>query len=206
VIAKWVLALSVKSGMGKRILWIDGVGGFALCEDIEVSLGQASPESQADLTIRGELSRNAAIIQRVGEDHVLRPLQESTLNGAALDRPAILFDQAIFSLGRVELRYVRPTPLSSSARIELLGSNRWQPLLNAAILLGESCVLGPGRDSHIVCPTWSERVVVFRNGQEWMMKIPETANVKVDGAPVSAPFPLVVGQKIRGDEISMILE
>jgi hypothetical protein len=192
--------------MGKQILWIDGVGGYALCDDEEVSLGQASPESRADLAIRGELSRNAAIIQRVGEEHVLRPVQESSVNGSVLDRPAILYHQDLISLGRVELRYTRPTPLSGTARLELQGSNRWQPLLNAAILLGDSCILGPGRESHIVCPNWSERVVMFRKGETWMCRVAETANVKVDGHPICAPFPLVVGQKIRGDEISMILE
>ena len=189
-----------------KILWIDGVGSFALCDSNEISIGQAFPGNSVDLAIRGDISRNAAVVQRVGEDHVLQPVQPVFVEGTSTDSPVLLTDGIKFNLGRVEVQYSRPSKLSSTARLELLGNNRWQPLLTAAILLGESCVLGAGSTCHIRCPEWSEQVMLFRNGGEWFCRIPVTANVKLNGEIVRAPMPLRVGQRIRGDEISMILE
>ena len=84
---------------------------------------------------------------------LVQPLQSVLVDGREIDRAVVLHDGNILSLGpRIELRYVRPTQLSGTARLELLGNTRWQPLLSAALLLGESCVLGPETNSHVVCP------------------------------------------------------
>ena len=190
-----------------KILWIDGVGSYAICDQNEVTIGQAFPGNQVDLAIRGDLSRRAAVIRRHGEDHLVQPLQLVQVNGAEIDRAVLLYDGSVISLGsRVELRYVKPTQLSGSARLELIGHTRWQPLLSAALLMGESCVLGPELNSHVICPDWTTKVVLFRNGAQWMCRVNEKANIQIDGKPVGAPFPLVPGQRIRGDEISMTLE
>ncbi len=190
-----------------KILWIDGVGSYAICDQIEVAIGQAFPGNQVDLAIRGDISRRAAIVRRHGEDHLIQPLQTVHVNGSEIDRAVVMHDGDLISLGaRVGLRYVRPTQLSGTARLELTGNSRWQPLLSAALLMGESCVLGPESNSHVICPDWSSKVVLFRNGTQWMCRVSDQANIQIDGKPVRAPFPLVRGQRITGDEISMTLE
>jgi len=190
-----------------KILWIDGVGSYAICDQIEVAIGQAFPGNQVDLAIRGDISRRAAIVRRHGEDHLIQPLQTVHVNGSEIDRAVVMHDGDLISLGaRVGLRYVRPTQLSGTARLELTGNSRWQPLLSAALLMGESCVLGPESNCHVICPEWSSKVVLFRNGTQWMCRVSDQANIQIDGKPVRAPFPLVRGQRITGDEISMTLE
>lgn len=191
----------------KNILWIDGQGGYLLCDSEEVILGQAAPECLADLAIRGDISRRAASIRRVGEEHVLNPIQETYIDGRRVERPVLMPERAKLTLGkRVELGYVRPSKLSCSARIDILSNNRWQPLYSSAVLLRDSCVLGPYEDCHIYCPTWSSRLVLFRQLGEWYCRPPQGGAVQVAGAITSAPFRLVVGQKITTDEFSLILE
>ena len=190
-----------------KILWIDGVGSYAICDQVEVSLGQAFPGNTVDLAIRGDLSRRAAIIRRHGEDHLIQPLQSVLVNGREIDRAVVLNDGCTISFGsRIELLYVRPTQLSGTARLELTGNIRWQPLLSAALLMGESCVLGPDSNCHVICPDWTSKVVLFRNGAQWMCRAAQNANIQLNGKSISAPFPLVQGQRITGDEISMTLE
>jgi len=190
-----------------KILWIDGVGSYAICDQVEVSIGQAFPGNAVDLAIRGDLSRRAAIIRRHGEDHLIQPLQTVLVNGREIDRAVVLSDGCRISLGaRIELLYIRPTQLSGTARLELTGNVRWQPLLSAALLMGESCVLGPESNCHVVCPDWTNKVVLFRNGTQWMCRASPQANIQLNGKSMSAPFPLVQGQRITGDEISMTLE
>jgi hypothetical protein len=191
----------------KNILWIDGQGGYLLCDSEEVILGQAAPECLADLAIRGDISRRAASIRRVGEEHVLNPLQETYLDGRRLERPALMPERAKITLGkRVELSYLRPSKLSCSARIDIQSNNRWQPLFSSAVLLSDSCVLGPFEDCHILCPAWSSRLVLFRQSDEWFCRPSQGGSVQVGGKIASAPFKLNVGQKICTDEFSMILE
>lgn len=190
-----------------KILWIDGVGSYAICDQNEVTIGQAFPGNQVDLAIRGDLSRRAAIIRKHGEDHLIQPLQCVHVNGTEIDRAVLLHDGCTISFGpRIQLKYVRPTQLSGTARLELLGNTRWQPLLTAALLMGESCLLGPEPNCHVVCPDWTTKLVLFRNGEQWICRASEAANLLINGKPVRAPFPLVSGQRIAGDEISMTLD
>lgn len=190
-----------------RILWIDGIGSFAICDGNEVSLGQAFPGNDVDLAIRGDLSRLALFFRRHGEDHLVQPLQSVRLDGRILERAAILTDGVTLRVGeRVEIRYIRPTKLSGTARLELLGTHRWQPFLSAPLLMGESCVLGADSNAHIPCPGWSQRLVLFRHQATWMCRTTSTEPLDVGGKSVCAPFPLVPGQRVRNDEFSMTLE
>jgi hypothetical protein len=191
----------------KNILWIDGQGSYSLHDSEEILLGQATPDGVADLAIRGELSRRAASIRRVGEEHVLNPLQETYLDGKLLERPVLLPEESRITLGKkVRLRYLRPSKLSCSARLDILSGNRWQPLFDSALLLGSSCVLGPFEDCHIICPNWNSRLVLFRQEETWFCKPPSGQPLQVGGKDQSAPFPLIAGQKVCSDDFSMILE
>ena len=207
-VAAQSIADRVESPMPKpHVLWIDGVGSFAICDRNEVSLGQAFPGNDVDLAIRGDLSRRAVIFRRHGEDHLVQPLQAVKLDGQVLERAAILVDGVTLTLGdQIRLRYIRPTKLSGTARLELLGTQRWQPFLTATLLIGESCVLGPDSNAHIVCPGWSERLVLFRHQGSWMCRFSGEEPLQVAGKAVSAPFPLLPGQRVHNDEFSMTLE
>jgi hypothetical protein len=190
-----------------KILWIDGVGSYALCDQAEVSVGQAFPGNPVDLAIRGDLSRRAFILRRHGEDHLIQPLQAIAINHMEIDRAVVLNDGNLIQVGdKVELKYIRPTQLSGTARLELVGRTRWQPLLTAALLMGESCVLGPELNSHIVCSDWETKIVLFRSNNQWMLRASQDIQMQVNGVETCAPFPLVSGQRITCDQFSMTLE
>ena len=188
-----------------KVLWIDGVGSYAMCDGSSISIGQAAPGNVVDLAIRGELSRRACFVHRTGGDHVVEPIQSMKIDGRSIDRPAILTDGCVLTLGeRVQLRYQRPTLLSSTARLELVSQHRWQPILNAALLLGESCVVGPEEQAHVVCLpprgiSWGGKFLFFRRGNEWMCRAIDCQNLVVDGIPTSAPFLLKPGLRVQSD-------
>jgi hypothetical protein len=189
-----------------KVLWIDGVGSYAMCDSDQTTIGQSFPGNDVELAIRGDLSRRALMIRRAGGDHLLQPYQPMKLDGVPLDRATILRNGSILSVGeRVELRYHRPTQLSGTARLDLLPPHRWQPLLSAALLLGESCVLSADVNSHVVCPDWTSKVVLFRHQDGWMCRTTGCQNLLVGGVPTSAPFALVCGQRIQCDDFSMTL-
>lgn len=200
------ISSSATSRKAPPVLWVDGVGSFALCQSDEILLGQATLDGVADLCIRGNLSRRAAMIRKVGEDCILQPIAEVLVRGEAINKPIVLHHEDRFHLGNVELVYSRPSPLSSTSRLELVPPHRWQPLLDAAIFLGDACVLGPSPQSHIRCYDWQHTVLLFRHGSEWWVRPPDGLSLWNGDREESAPFPLLPGQKIVGGEISLVVE
>ena len=150
----------------RRVLWIDGIGGFLCCDQDEVVLGQAINGSLADLGIVGDLSRQAAAIRRSGDDYLLQPLQQMWLDESPVDRPQLLRDGAVLQLGRrVRVGFSKPNPLSATARLDMLSLNKWKPSVDGVLLLADSCVIGPNPGSHVKCPLWKQELLMFRLGE-----------------------------------------
>ncbi len=188
-----------------KILWVDGVGGYTLCDSLETVIGQAVPGNPVELMIVGDLSRRAAVVRRSGEDHLLQPLQTVLVNGAKMDRATLLRHGDLISIGpRVQLRYTRPNRLSATACLEMVSRNRWQPSVDGVLLMGDSCILGPGSTSHVLCPYWSTDVVLFRNKGEWMVK--SASPLEVGGKEYRDAVPLTPGVRVRGPDFSLSLE
>jgi hypothetical protein len=81
----------------------------------------------------------------------------------------------------VVLRFIRPHPLSATARLEFLSRHRTQPLVDGVLLVAESVILGPNPRAHIVCPDWSRDLVLYRREGQWRCRGPEV--FEVDGHP-----------------------
>jgi len=191
-----------------KILWIDGVGGFAMCDASEISLGQSFPSNEVDLAIRGDLSRRAAIFRRSGDGHWIQPFQSVSIRGAQIERATLLADGDLLDFGnRLLLRYKRPTKLSGTGRLEIASQHRWQTSLSGALLLGESCILGSDPSSHVHCPNWGAKIVLFRHQDDWMVRVFSSSPVFIGNnpEPIGAPFPIPLGQRVHGDDFSMTL-
>lgn len=193
------------AGTQRRILWIDGVGGFLLVESDEVSIGQAVSGSTADVCIVGDLSRQAAVLRRNAGDYLLQPFQNTVVNGVGVDRPQLLQGEATIQFGsRVKLRFCKSSPLSATARLDLLSLHRFKPHVNGVLLLSDSCIVGPNPGSHVVCPTWSTELLLFRHGNGWFFRSLQLVNV--DGQPMQGQIPLVAGMRMDGEDFSLSIE
>ena len=146
-------------------LWIDGVGGYLICLDDQVTLGQAVPGTRVQVPILGDLSQRHATIRRKGEGYILDPIRSTRLGNCPIDSETLLREGDVVQLGAaVTLRFGQPHPLSASARLDVSSRHQVQPTVDAVLLMADSCVLGPRTNSHVVCPGWSDEVVLFRKG------------------------------------------
>ncbi len=192
-------------GMQRRILWIDGVGGYLLIERDELLVGQAVSNSALDVGIVGDLSRQACAIKRCDGDYLLQPLQAMSLNGLAIDKPHLLQHDAVIQLGsRVRLKFTKPNPLSSTARLDLISLNRFKPHVDGVLLLADSCVLGPSGNSHVVCPTWNSELLMYRHAGAWQFR--SLGDVEVNGKTVQGQIPLMAGMRMQGEDFSLSIE
>jgi hypothetical protein len=135
----------------------------------------------------------------------LQPLQAVTVNGEKIDRATVLRNGDRIKLGeRVELLFSKPNPLSATARLNLVSHHRWQPTVDGALLMAESCVLGSGPTNHILCPFWSGDVVLFKNRDQWMCR--SSLPLEWNGKETRDPIVLEKGKRVHGADFSLALE
>ena len=187
------------------LLWVDAVGGYLVCLQSEVSLGQAVPGTRVDVPLRGDLSRRHAVIRRQGEDYVIEPLARVAVDGREVTQPTPLADGDEIELGRgVKLRFRKPHPLSATARLELLSRHRTQPTADAVLLMAESCVLGPNRQNHVVAREWSNDVVLYR--QQDQLCCLAMDSVDIDGQLCDGRGEIGFQSRVAGSDFALSLE
>ncbi|MBI3464423.1 MAG: FHA domain-containing protein [Planctomycetes bacterium] len=187
------------------ILWVDAVGGFLVCDNSEVVLGQPVPGSSVDIPILGDLSRRHAVIRRDAGGYLLEPLRETRVHGRVAAGSVPLVDGSLIEMGEgVRLRFRKPHPLSASARLEFVSRHRTQPAADAVLLMAESLVLGPGANCHVQCRDWARDVVIFRHGDERHFRT--AGHFTIDGIDYEGRGQLTNNARVAGDGFSLSLE
>ncbi len=186
-------------------LWVDAVGGFLVCREKQIVLGQPSAEGYADVPILADVSRRHAVIRRDAGGYTIEPVHAVSIDGRRVREIALLADGNEIELGSgVRLRFRRPHALSTTARLELVSHHKTEPPVDAVLLMGESCVLGPNRHSHIHCAHWKHDVIL--HGQGDSLRCHTTGTLQVDGHVYDAQAPLTYDSQIEGDDFSLRLE
>lgn len=192
--------------LGKRLmLWIDGVGGFLVCLDQQVTIGQAVADRQADVPIVADLSRRHVTLQRHAEGYLLVPHAATRVDGRVVESARVLEDGDLLQLGSsVEFRFRQPSPLSQSARLELLSPHRPDPAADGVLLMAHTCVLGPSAQSHVVCRGWSQQLVLLQTERKIGCQVP--GPVEVDGRRTSGRIDLTDRSRVCGEDFCFSLE
>jgi len=198
----------------RLLLWVDAVGGFLICLDDQIVLGQPSPNNPIALPILADLSRRHAVIRRDGGAYVLEPVHETKIDGRTATGPVVLADGQTIELGdSVRLRFTKPHALSATARLDIESSHKSQPSADAVLLMADSCVLGPNRHCHVQCRNWQHDVVLYRQGERSRMaKGPAELycrsenSLAVDGEPANGSTQIAPGARVEGEDFSFTLE
>ena len=126
----------------------------------------------------GDVRGRAGAIRRSGGDYLLQPLQATLLNGASYRARSIAKPQRIDQFGeRVRLLFTQPHPLSATARLDLLGLGKFQPHVDAVLLMADSCLIGPQTNCHVALPQWSHAnkapLTLVRRSQDLFLTHPK---------------------------------
>jgi hypothetical protein len=187
------------------MLWIDAVGGYWVCQGNDVTLGQPDRQASADVPILGDLSSRHARIRRDDEGYLIEALHEVRIDDRQVEHVGWLREGNRIQLGAtVRLLFRRPHPLSATARLDFVSRHRTQPSADAALLMAETCVLGPKRHAHIVCPDWSREVIIYRRGPALYCRAAGTFTI--DGISCNGSGPITRNSRIEGSGFSFNLE
>jgi hypothetical protein len=161
------------AGAERFLLWIDGVGGYLVCLGQRVTLGQATPDSPADVPVYADLSRLHAALTRDAEGYLLEPLRPAAVNGKPLAGATLLRPGDLMTLGGAcQVRFAQPAPVSATARLEVTSGNRLPLAVDGVLLMADTLILGPGTHVHVVVPDLPQPVILYRHkeglGVRWV--------------------------------------
>ncbi len=190
---------------GRFLLWVDAVGGYLVCLDDRVLLGRAGPDSQADVPLMGDLSRNHATLLRNGDSYLLQAHHASFVNNKPVVDQAVLKDGDVIRLGStVELEFRQPSPVSATARLSIVSRHRLPLAVDGVLLMAETCIVGEAAQAHIPAPALENPVVLYRQaGSLWCRAV---GAFDVDGRTCASRAPLTLQSSVLGDGFSFSLE
>jgi hypothetical protein len=190
---------------GRFLLWADSIGGYLVCLDDEVILGRAGPDSSADVPLLGDLSRQHATLVRNGDGYIVRAHKPTFINGQRVESASVLRDGDVLRLGStLELEFRQPSPVSSTARLEILSRHRLPLAVEGVILMAETCIAGPSSQAHIPAPGLADPVVLYRQGTAIWCRAPGA--FEVDGRACVARAALTLQSSVLGEGFSFSLE
>ena len=189
----------------RALLWVDAVGGFLVCLDDTIAIGQPSPGESIAVPILADLSRRHAVIRRDAGAYVLEPLQRTLVDGREITAPTVLADNQLIQLGdNVRIRFNKPHALSATAKLTLESHHKTQPSADAVLLMADSCVLGPNRHCHVRCRNWQRDVVVYRQNDQLFCRADEP--LSVDGVQATGRSEIQSGARVEGEDFSFAWE
>ncbi len=183
-------------------LWIDGIGGYAMCSAEGFQFGSAASNS-ADASVFADIPANAFSIATVQESTILTPeVNGVSVNGRSIERPCILKHlDRIEILGRVGLLYRRPNPLSQTAMLTLLTRHRWNHHVDGVVLMSHCCVIGGTTKAHIFNPHSDKEWLLTRESNQWF--IAARSAMEPQGGPMKQL--LMPMRRFKGDGIQLTL-
>lgn len=190
------------------VLWIDGVGAFRMIFNEEVvvgRVGELNAGGEADIALMANLSRKHVTFRRSAEDYIATPHSQTLLDGRLITGPTVLSSPSELRLNdTVQLKFELCSPLSTSARVEVLSNHRGRQAINGFVLMAETCLLGPGPENHIRCPAWPNQLVLVQRDDG--LTIRSSPTLAIDGQESRGWIKLQRGSTISGEGLRMRIE
>jgi hypothetical protein len=188
-------------------LWVDGVGAFQLFTSETVTLGGPTRDKDpADLVLLANLSRRHATFLRSEEGYVLEAHAACKVADRAVEGRTHLNSNYRLELGSgVRVRFRIPSVLSATAVIDFISDHRPNRSIDGVILMDETCLLGPSTDNHVVCPDWTQTVLLYRKADGFWAK--SQSQILIDGKLMpEGGGPVKPGSYVSGNDFGFRLE
>ena len=203
-------ANSVETSMDSRfMIWVDGVGGFLVCLDDEIVIGQSIDQSHVQIPVLADISRRHVKIAREQGEYYIEPLAELKVNSEIVTDRITLQHRDWLTLGKdLEIVFLKPHPLSGTARLEIKSKHRTNPSCDSILLMSDSCIMGPRTNNHVYCRFWNDNVLLFRDrlSNDGKLNCKSEAKIHVDGVPAPENFEVNKSCRVEGRDFSFSFE
>ena len=186
------------------LLWIDGVGGYLVCLNPRVTLGQATPEAPVDVPLFADLSRHHATLTRDAEGYILETSRAVQVNGKPAEKALLRPGDRLTLGGACQLLFHQPVAVSATARLDLASGHRLPLAVDGVILMADTLVLGPGSQVHVPMPDLKQQVVLFRMKDKLGIRC--AGKFTIDGQSCQDRGELQIASRVSGEDFAFAVE
>lgn len=186
------------------LLWIDGVGGYLVCLDGRITIGQATPEALVDVPFYADISRHHATLTRDGGSYLAAASRPMQVNGQPAETALLQAGDRITLGASCQLQFSQPVPVSATARLDLASGHRLSLAVDAVLLMADTLLIGPGAQVHIQIQDLPHNLVLFRQKEGLGLRYPGA--FQVDGQRCTERAQLGPNSKVVIDDICFAIE
>jgi tetratricopeptide (TPR) repeat protein len=186
------------------LLWIDGVGGYLVCLEPRITIGQATPDAYVDIPLFADVSRQHATLTRETEGYLLEALRPFQVNGQPAERVLLQSGDRVTLGSSCQIQFRQPVPVSTSARLDLVSGHRLPLTVDGVLLMADTLVLGPGSQVHVAMPDLQQPVVLFR-GKDGL-GVRHAGNFSIDGQRCRERGSLGPNATVTGEDFAFAVE
>jgi tetratricopeptide (TPR) repeat protein len=190
--------------LSRFLLWIDGVGGYLVCLGSRITLGQATPDTTVDVPLLADVSRFHAVLTRDSEGYLFEASRNAAVNTRSVQRTLLRPGDRITLGSACQLQFQQPSPISTSARLELVSGHRLPLAVDAVLLMADTLLLGPGTQVHVAMPDLKQPLVLYRHksgvGVRW------SGSLTIDGQPCQERGLLGPNSRVQSDDFTFAIE
>ncbi|MGF1582002.1 MAG: FHA domain-containing protein [Gemmataceae bacterium] len=190
-------------------LWVDGVGGYLLCLENRVTLGQGGVDANVSIPIYADISRLHAAIERDEEGYALEAFRDVTINNNPVERDSLSSGDRIQLGTSCQMLFRQNVPISSSAVLTLTSGHRFAHAVDGVILMTETLLLGGAEKSHISLPNANRPIILYRVAQGkgiFGIGMRHSGNFQLNGCLMKDRAVLDPGSRVVGENFSLTLE
>ncbi|MEC7566779.1 MAG: FHA domain-containing protein [Planctomycetota bacterium] len=186
------------------ILWVDAVGGYLVCLNDVITLGQAIQGTSVDIPLVADVSRKHATIRRINDQYILEPISPVWIQGVEITKATPLSHGDHIQLGSVQLLYSKPHPLSVTARLDFTNRHGTNPRTDGILLMGDSLIVGNHQHDHVVYPYDDHQIVLYRCPEGLSCR--SNQPLQIDEQEETNEGAIYLGSRIKSELISLGLE
>lgn len=197
-----MVAMNASSITEDVCLWIDGVGGYAVCSADAFQFG-ASTSNVANASVFADLPEHAFSIKTIAELCIIEPVaRDVRINARVSERPVVLKNNDRIEIGDVCLLYRRPNPLSRTGVLTLESRHRWNHHVDGVILMSHCCLIGNTTHSHIFNPHSDMEWMLTKEKEAWGIAGRSADQISSDRRQKQALVPM---RRFKGEGIQLTL-
>jgi hypothetical protein len=157
-----------------------------------------------DVPLVADVSRLHATLTRDAEGYLLEGVKALQVNSEPVTR-ALLRQNDRVTLGTsCQFVFRQPVPISTTARLDLVSGHRLPLAVDGVLLMGDSLVIGPGPQAHVIVPELNSPVVLYR--QKDGLGVRGRGSLTVNGVRSMDKALLGARSVVTGEEIAFALE
>jgi hypothetical protein len=173
------------------VLHVDAVGSFLVLRQAVVKIGPISGSIAADIALVAEPNLPLLTVERVEDDYFLR-------TGNSGKGKLLASDDRLELSPRCRLKFSLPSPVSTTAVLDLSGAKLPRIEIRRIILMDQDLIIGPNSASHVVASGMRESMVLHVRQDRLYCQTHQTVLVNDEMADLSRALPVGVSVKTDG--------